>query len=99
MKGERRGRSSAIASAAPVPEIEKGGLRVAETTTERPRRFGLKLVLTALVLATVVLTALFIHLLWSQAARQNVADVVSKLNTEIVENIRNEVRGVRTDAI
>ena len=64
-----------------------------------PRKLGLKLVLTGLVLATVVLTALFIHLLWSHAARQNVADVVGQLNKEIVGNIGNEVLGVRTDAI
>ena len=72
---------------------------MAETTIGEPRRFGLKLVLTGLVLATVVLTALFIHLLWSQAARRNVADVVKQLNTEIVDNISHEVLGVRTDAI
>jgi len=63
------------------------------------RKLGLKLVLTGLVLATVVLTALFIHLLWSHAARENVADVVTQLNTEIVDNIRTEVLGVRVDAI
>ena len=54
----------------------------------------LKLVLTGLVLATVLLTALFIHLLWANAARRNVADVVAQLNQEIIGQVKNEVRGV-----
>ncbi|MGH6929798.1 MAG: cache domain-containing protein, partial [Dongiaceae bacterium] len=63
------------------------------------RKLGLKLVLAGLVLATVVVTALFIHLLWSNAARSNVADVVSQLNKEIIGRVKNEVRGVLDDAV
>ena len=63
------------------------------------KKLGLKLVLTGLVLATVLLTALFIHLLWANAARRNVADVVAQLNQEITGQVKNEVRGVLDDAV
>jgi adenylate cyclase len=67
-----------------------------------PRRQGYKLglrgALTALVLGTVVLTALLIHLFWSVAARRNVADVVEQLNRQIVESIHHELHGVLDDA-
>jgi adenylate cyclase len=67
-----------------------------------PRRQGYKLglrgALTALVLGTVVLTALLIHLFWSVAARRNVGDVIGQLNREIVESIQNELHGVLGDA-
>ncbi len=54
--------------------------------------------LTALVLSTVVLTALLIHLFWSVAARRNVGDVVGQLNRQIVESIYHELHGVLDDA-
>jgi adenylate cyclase len=54
--------------------------------------------LTALVLGTVVLTALLIHLFWSVAARRNVGDVVGQLNRQIVESIHHELHGVLDDA-
>ncbi|HEX4617767.1 MAG TPA: hypothetical protein VH230_17865, partial [Stellaceae bacterium] len=67
-----------------------------------PRRQGYKLslrgALTALVLSTVVLTALLIHLFWSIAARRNVGDVVGQLNRQIVESIHHELHGVLDDA-
>jgi adenylate cyclase len=67
-----------------------------------PRRqvykLGLRGALTALVLGTVVLTALLIHLFWSVAARRNVADVVEQLNRQIVESIHHELHGVLDDA-
>jgi adenylate cyclase len=72
---------------------------VADAIAPQSRKLGLKLVLTGLVLATVVLTALSIHLLWSNAARSNVADVVAQLNKEIIGQVRNEVRGVLDDAV
>lgn len=72
---------------------------MADAIAPQSRKLGLKLVLTGLVLATVVLTALFIHLLWSNAARSNVADVVSQLNKEIIGRVKNEVRGVLDDAV
>jgi adenylate cyclase len=72
---------------------------MAEAIMPGGRKVGLKLVLTGLVLATVVLTALFIHLLWSSAARRNVADVVAQLNAEIIGSVKNELRGVLDDAI
>jgi adenylate cyclase len=72
---------------------------VADAIAPQSRKLGLKVVLTGLVLATVLLTALFIHLLWSNAARSNVADVVSQLNREIIGRVKNEVRGVLDDAV
>jgi adenylate cyclase len=54
--------------------------------------------LTALVLSTVILTALLIHLFWSIAARRNVGDVVGQLNRQIVESIHHELHGVLDDA-
>ena len=59
-----------------------------------PRKLGLRSALTALVLGTVVLTALLIHLFWTYAARHNVADVVGQLNTRIVGSVQHELRGV-----
>ncbi len=59
---------------------------------------GLRWALTALVLSTVVLTALLIHLFWSIAARRNVGDVVGQLNRQIVESIHHELHGVLDDA-
>ena len=55
---------------------------------------GLRGALTALVLSTVVMTALLIHLFWSFAARHNVGDVVGQLNRQIVESIQDELQGV-----
>jgi adenylate cyclase len=67
-----------------------------------PQRPGYKLslrgALTALVLSTVVLTALLIHLFWSIAARRNVGDVVGQLNRQIVQSIHHELHGVLNDA-
>jgi adenylate cyclase len=72
---------------------------VTATPGPETKKLGLKLVLTGLVLATVLLTAVSIHLLWSNAARRNVADVVAQLNQEIIERVKNEVRGVLDDAV
>src|SRR6202007_1642236 len=59
---------------------------------------GLRGALPALVLGTVTLTALLIHLFWSYAARQDVADVVGQLNRQIIGSIHHELRGVLDDA-
>ena len=64
----------------------------------RRKRLGLRLALAILVSSTVALTALLIHLSWSYTARQNVTDVVTQLNRQIVESIHHEVRGVLDDA-
>jgi adenylate cyclase len=73
-----------------------------EASPRVPRRQGYKLglrgALTALVLGTVVLTALLIHLFWSVAARRNVGDVVGQLNRQIIESIHHELHGVLDDA-
>src|SRR5271170_7963030 len=63
-----------------------------------PRKLGLRLALTGLILATVTVTALLIHLSWSYTARQNVSDVVGELNRQIVDSVHHEVRGVLDDA-
>jgi len=63
------------------------------------RRFGLKVVVTGLVLTTVVLTALLVHFLWSISARENVADVARQLDRQIVASIQHELRGVLDQAV
>ncbi len=81
-------------------------IRLAATPTAAsprvPRRqrhkLGLRGALTALVLSTVILTALLIHLFWSVAARRNVGDVVGQLNRQIVKSIYHELHGVLGDA-
>ena len=60
-----------------------GGARAA-------RKFGLRAVLTGLVLLAVILTAVLIHLTWFYAARRNVADVVGQLNRQIVGSLQHE---------
>src|SRR5437764_2898972 len=83
-----------------------GSIRLAvsriDASARVPRRQGYKLglrgALTALVLGTVVLTALLIHLFWSIAARRNVGDVVGQLNRQIVQSIHHELHGVLNDA-
>lgn len=60
---------------------------------------GLKLVLTGLVLLTVLLTAVLVHVLWSYTARRNVEDVVGQLNQEIATTVKNELGGVRDQAV
>ena len=62
------------------------------------RKFGLRTVLTGLVLLTVILTAVLIHLTWFYAARRNVADVVRQLNRQIVGSVQHEVRGTLNEA-
>jgi hypothetical protein len=61
-------------------------------------KFGLRAVLTGLVLLTVTLTAILIHLTWFYAARRNVADVVGQLNRQIVGSVQHEVRGTLNNA-
>src|ERR1700751_827744 len=61
------------------------------------RKFGLRAVLTGLLLLTVILTAVLIHLTWFYAARRNVADVVGQLNRQIVGSVQHEVRGTLND--
>src|SRR5205814_2461468 len=65
---------------------------------QQGHKLGLRGALTALVLSTVVLTALLIHLFWSVAALRNVGDVVGQLNRQIVESIHHELHGVLDDA-
>src|SRR5216683_176333 len=67
-------------------------------SASEPRKLGLRLALTGLILATVTVTALLIHLSWSYTARQNVSDVVRELNRQIVDSVHHEVRGVLNDA-
>jgi adenylate cyclase len=56
--------------------------------------FSLRGALSALVVSTVACTALVIHLAWSWAAEENVADVVGQLNAQIAGSVRGEVQGL-----
>ncbi len=83
----------AISIARPSEEI---------TASRRPtrvsRKFGLRAVLTGLVLLAVTLTAVVIHVGWFYAARENVAEVVGQLNRQIVGSVQHEIRGTLNDA-
>jgi adenylate cyclase len=80
-----------------APSIQMGASRADARSNLRAKlrhKLGLRGALTALVLGTVTLTALLIHLFWSYAAWHNVADVVGKLNQQIVASIHHELHGV-----
>src|SRR6201997_2973090 len=62
------------------------------------RKFGLRAVLTGLLLLTVILTAVLIHLTWFYAARRNIADVVEQLNRQIRRSVQHEDRGTLNEA-
>src|SRR5712691_10524197 len=79
----------AVAAAPPV---------AAPPRARAAHKFGLRAVLTGLVLLTVTLTAILIHLTWFYAAPRNVADVVGQLNRQIVGSVQHEVRGTLNDA-
>src|SRR5260370_12424421 len=83
----------AISIARPSEEI---------TASHRPtrvsRKFGLRAVLTGLVLLAVTLTAVVIHVGWFYAARENVAEVVGQLNRQIVGSVQYEIRGTLNHA-
>jgi adenylate cyclase len=89
----REARATVASGVAPSHAEARWGLGPAG-----PLKLGLRSALTALVLATVALTALLIHLFWSYTARLNVADVVGQLNRQIVGSIRHELHGVLDDA-
>ena len=63
-----------------------------------PRRLGIRLVLTALVVVTGILTAALVHTTWSVTANRNVRDVVGQLNRQIVSAIGEELTGVLANA-
>jgi adenylate cyclase len=92
------------ASSVPLPASASPGRYddatdgVSSERRPRQKRLGLRVALALLVSTTVALTALLIHLSWSYTARQNVADVVTQLNRQIVDSIHHEVRGVLDDA-
>jgi adenylate cyclase len=65
----------------------------------RPRRrVGLRLVLTGLVVAAVLLTAIIVHWSWSRTARDNIVDIAGQLNGEIVASVEHELDTLFTNA-
>ena len=57
----------------------------------RRRRIGLRMVLTGLVVAAVLLTAIIVHWSWSKTARDNIVDIAAQLNREIVASVEHEL--------
>jgi adenylate cyclase len=86
------GRTMTPADTAAVPLVEE------PAKPRAPRKLGLRMALTGLVLLTVAVTAILIHLTWFYAARRNVADVVGQLNRQIVGSVQHEVRATLNDA-
>jgi adenylate cyclase len=62
------------------------------------RRVGLRLVLTGLVVAAVLLTAVIVHWSWSRTARDNIVDIAGQLNGEIVASVEHELDTLFTNA-
>jgi adenylate cyclase len=62
------------------------------------RRVGLRLVLTGLVVAAVLLTAVIVHWSWSRTARDNIVDIAGQLNREIVASVEHELDTLFTNA-
>ncbi|HEX6103033.1 MAG TPA: adenylate/guanylate cyclase domain-containing protein [Alphaproteobacteria bacterium] len=62
------------------------------------RRIGLRLVLTGLVVAAVLLTAVIVHWSWSRTARDNIVDIAGQLNREIVASVEHELDTLFTNA-
>ena len=63
----------------------------------RPKRrfsFGLRFSLVVYSLLTVVLTAIAVDVPWQYISRQNVSDLASQINAEILIGLSNEVDGV-----
>jgi adenylate cyclase len=60
------------------------------------RRFslGLRFSLVVYSLLTVLLTAAAVHLPWQYISRQNVSDLASQINGEILNGLSNEVDGI-----
>jgi adenylate cyclase len=54
--------------------------------------------LAGIVILGVLTTALLIHLSWAHTARQNVSDVATQLNQQIVDSIRGELNDVLRNA-
>src|SRR5258706_9553584 len=65
--------------------------------TIRPR-LTLRVALAGIVILGVLTTALLIHLSWAHTARQNVSDVATQLNKQIVDSIRGELNDVLRNA-
>ncbi len=65
--------------------------------TFRPR-LTLRVALAGIVVLGVLTTALLIHLSWAHTARQNVSDVATQLNGQIVDSIRGELNDVLSNA-
>ncbi|HXV25829.1 MAG TPA: adenylate/guanylate cyclase domain-containing protein [Alphaproteobacteria bacterium] len=62
------------------------------------RRVGLRMVLTGLVVAAVLLTAIIVHWSWSRTARDNIVDIAGQLNREIVASVEHELDTLFTNA-
>ena len=65
-----------------------------ENPPKRRFSFGLRFSLVVYSLLMVLLTAVAVHFPWQYISRQNVSDLASQINGEILNGLSNEVDGI-----
>ena len=61
-------------------------------------RIGIRLAISSLVLASIVVSAVGVHLLWWRTAEANSHTLAATINDQIVAAVRNEVDAITTQA-
>lgn len=75
------------------------GARSRKPLVDVRMRLSLKVSLLVVTIATVLLTALAVHLPWSYTARADMTEMVRQVNEEIIVGIRRQVQDVIDSAI
>ena len=83
------------AQAEQIPE----GSRSRTPLVDVRMRLSLKVSLLVVTIATVLLTALAVHLPWSYTARADMTDMVRQVNEEIIIGIKRQVQDVLDSAV
>src|SRR6185437_12833615 len=61
-------------------------------------RIGIRLAVTGLVLAAIIISAIAVHLLWWRTAEQNSHTLAATINEQIVSAVRKELETITTQA-
>jgi len=61
-------------------------------------RVGIRLAVTGLVLAAIIISAIAVHLLWWRTAEQNSHELAATINEQIVSAVRKELETITTQA-
>ena len=61
-------------------------------------RVGIRLAVTGLVLAAIIISAIAVHLLWWRTAEQNSHTLAATINEQIVSAVRKEIETITTQA-